>query len=127
MIRKVSITEEHIRLGKQGSFASCPVALAIKEHTGKISILVNSSSARFKIGKGGDAEWLERMAPEVMSKFVVRFDAGQPVTPINFDLDIPDTLLKEPTNAVPYTSDSGPRWPRYLWRSPSVPYRVGSA
>lgn len=75
---KISVTDEDIKYGHRGCSGSCPVALALGrlfDHECAVTATnayVSSKKARM---------------PANASYWVVAFDRGEPVQPIEFDLE----------------------------------------
>jgi hypothetical protein len=75
---KISVTEEHIAIGKRSDCDACPAALAIFEATGK-RVAVADHHLRWR----GREMW----SPPSVCEFVRQFDSGNPVGPFQFELD----------------------------------------
>jgi len=74
---KIHVTEKHIINGKTTNPWQCPVALAIKEATGRKPTVIS--------------EWYsfnneELPLPEKVTKFIDNFDRGKKVKPFSFVL-----------------------------------------
>lgn len=74
---KIQVTAEDIRRGRPGICGGCPIALAMRRAFG-----VPIESWRFVSSTNYSA------LPQVATVFVVDFDAGRPVQPIEFE--VPD-------------------------------------
>ena len=83
------VTSEHIRRGRRG-IRSCPIALCLREALeplGYMYVSVGHTSIGALKSRGPDAVTRLRMTPsELMLNFIQRFDAGETVTPINFEV-----------------------------------------
>jgi hypothetical protein len=80
----INVTAKHIAEGDAESSTTCPIALAISEQViGNPHPYVLCDSIAF-----GGLGW-ETEIPEEMQNFIRDFDAGLPVEPIAFPLDIP--------------------------------------
>lgn len=88
----VRVTERDIVEGKRGAPRYCPVALAIKRKT-KLRPSVARLGVTFRRGVGD----VHVKLPLVASKFIANFDTDQavPMKPFEFELEIPDSLVKE--------------------------------
>jgi hypothetical protein len=85
----VSVTEEDIKRGERHSLIRCPVYLAMRRVCPRMRFAVNS----IKILRGNylcshhndyrDVPW-----PREVRRFIDRFDSGEKVTPIEFDMYI---------------------------------------
>lgn len=77
----VDVTAEHIKKGKPRSCSRCPVGWAIR---GAVpgGVLVNAIPGYISMA-GGPFKM-----PESVVEFVHRFDAGEPVEPISFELPV---------------------------------------
>lgn len=84
---RINVTQRDIDRGIPFSSWSCPVALAIRRH----SQLADYFVGRNYFVKGECI--IDDMAiplPEVTIRFVSDFDAGRPVKPIRFTLELPE-------------------------------------
>lgn len=75
----IKVTQEHIDNGIVGIGASCPIALAIKEHIQKDDVSVGAWGIRIDEGHFNHS-------PESF-KFMRMFDVGIPVTPIELIIE----------------------------------------
>ena len=78
---KVHVTAEDIAVGKPYGANCCPVALAIARaanFSGTVSVIVNAASWNGKIVD----------LPAAVADFIVSFDHGESVEPLEFDLPI---------------------------------------
>lgn len=81
----ITVTQEHIDAGQKCSMNSCPVALAMKEHTNKYEPVVGRIFAAYRYPNRGRFCNLYTL-PEEVAEFVINFDNGLPVEPITFEL-----------------------------------------
>lgn len=77
----IHVTAEDIATGVRGECMTCPVAIAVNRVTRTWCYVFSDGH----IGIHGD-QWIE--APREVSMFLQMFDAGLPVTPFTFELDI---------------------------------------
>jgi hypothetical protein len=75
---KIKVTRRHIFEGVQGSWDSCPIALALRDELGVTNLEVGNGVIRcgkkkFKMSNSADT-------------FVGKFDEGEPVKPFTFEL-----------------------------------------
>ena len=75
---RIRVLRRHINKGRRYKYLSCPVALAIREATGKKVKVKESSLER---GKNSV------VSPHEVTDFVCQFDLGEPVSPFTFTLD----------------------------------------
>ena len=80
---KIEVTQEDIQKGKKGNSCACPVWHA-GNRAGLIDFEVWNRSVVF-VHNGQDARCL---LPESVQTFIKKFDCGQPVEPISFDLEV---------------------------------------
>lgn len=85
----VHVTEKHIRAGSKSNCFTCPVALALKDASGK----------PWNVGTTGvfpipDSDRNMRL-PEEVTRFIRSFDLELPVKPFTFTLDLPEGLATE--------------------------------
>ena len=76
---EVKVTETHIRNGVKGDAGCCAIALALQEKFPGKSIEVDGESACV----GDDRFCL----PAEAEAFIINFDAGTPVDPIEFKME----------------------------------------
>lgn len=76
---KITITNQNITNGRRDDPNYCPVALAITETSGRVPT-VNGMSVNF--------DGYLRYLPSPIQRWIEMFDAGQPVEPTAFDLDL---------------------------------------
>ena len=79
----IDVTQEDINDGKQKSYWKCPIALALKRKTGKdyfVSYMVSLSN---------DIESKLVPIPPLAADFIRAFDAGRPVHPFTFEIELP--------------------------------------
>lgn len=83
----IRVTQEDIDHGQRGFCATCPVALAATRAAGR-EIRIGYSTWL----AGTVTGWLqgERSGPlpKAVSEFIDRFDAGDPVQPFEFELEL---------------------------------------
>lgn len=87
----INITEEHIKKGSRCESRSCPIALAVNE-TLKPDYYV-SVYYHITVRQGTDTIH-SVLTPQVAFDFIKGFDAKIPVSPFQFEIDIPEKLLK---------------------------------
>lgn len=75
---RIAVTEQDIKEGRQGSYLSCPIALAIQRTTEARSVLVGRRTA--------NVDGTVFVLPASAEFFVGDFDAGESVEPFEFDL-----------------------------------------
>jgi len=81
MSRTFQVTRKHIREGKPNMLKACPIALSLKEAIGcETPVIAGAEVVRI----GGDFYDL----PRSVQRFIKRFDAGKPVKPFRFRLDL---------------------------------------
>jgi hypothetical protein len=79
---KVKVTEEHIRCGKPGEHAQCPIALAIREQYGFECVSIGSTVATLRQG----SVQANYALPSEATRFIINFDKGRTVSPMEFEL-----------------------------------------
>lgn len=79
----VKVTDEDIQNGKSYDPCKCPIALALRRQTG-LNAAVGNGATLFTddLITYESTNW-----PEIADRFIINFDTGRPVTPIEFDLD----------------------------------------
>lgn len=77
---KIQVTQEDINNGMRRNGNKCPVTLAIKRATG--IALVSSGLTICVYGRR------ELIPPVAVTEFIEQFDAGNPVSPFEFNLPI---------------------------------------
>lgn len=82
----IDVTQEDIDAGSPNRCRSCPVARAVHRATGKPHIVVT----RNEILLSG---WGRFPLPAIAAEFISEFDAGRPVSPFSFTLDLPDAAF----------------------------------
>lgn len=81
---KIQVTDEHIRKGHRADPKNDPVALALKDAGfGDVYVGVNEIRVR-KIPFTGI--WVSAPVPKLAFEFMLAFDNGQTVDPIEFEL-----------------------------------------
>lgn len=80
---RIQVTAEDIRCGRQQEPSSCPIALAVKRCSGMESVEVSECDVEYGAGRIANLPWKARL-------FVGQFEDGEPVTPFEFDLDLPE-------------------------------------
>lgn len=78
---KVHVTSKNIKEGKRGKCCECPVALAIRDVSMWIPMVLNPD---IRINN----KWM-KVPPEV-KEWITRYDCGDKVEPISFELDYTD-------------------------------------
>lgn len=84
---RITVTEEHIQKGEPTAARCCPVALAIKDATGRRGSL----GLRAIYVYSGGGEWETFEPPTTVALFRDAFDAGEPVQPFSFDLPLDES------------------------------------
>lgn len=84
MIITINVTQEDINAGKRNACELCPVALSVKRMFPKRTIYVDT---RYIV-----IDLLGFVIPIEARDFITAFDAGRPVKPFSFPLEIPDGL-----------------------------------
>ena len=80
----VPLTQEHINKGRQAIHDKCPIALALKDHTGVRWSVSSYNCTRH--GTGGPTPH----RPNFSIKYLIRtFDGGDPIEPCTFPMPIP--------------------------------------
>lgn len=82
---RIEVEEYHIKLGCSCNRRLCPVKLAISETTGHQQIEVLREV-------WGNPFIFEGNLPPVAKDFIHNFDLHKPVSPIAFDLELPDNF-----------------------------------
>lgn len=77
--RKIVMTAQDIRQGVPRNAASCPVAIALNRETGKACF-----ATYFVLGIGED----QIMIPGAVKDFMMSFDHGGSVAPIEFEISL---------------------------------------
>lgn len=86
----IAVTQAHIDQSKAlidmglGRAHLCPIALAIADTGHCTSVMVTLTDARFFLRD----RYLVRSLHRSARRFVGKFDAGKPVQPFSFDLDV---------------------------------------
>jgi hypothetical protein len=89
---RVRVTEEDIREGVAEACRECPIALAVRrECNPKVDVSVMRKVAISMIPHPVYQHRLSTAA----TNFMVKFDASKPVSPIEFDMNLPVWALKE--------------------------------
>lgn len=81
---KVRVTQEDINLGESRNCRWCPVALAMWRATGKRWLVSPISMTVADINDSGSV-----CLPHIAYLFVLDFDAGRPVQPFEFEVELP--------------------------------------
>ena len=76
---RVSVTHDHIKKAKRGTFHACPIALALRDVNGGRVAIVTTTHARMGA--------LRCDLPAEAKKFIDDFDREQSVEPFEFDLE----------------------------------------
>jgi hypothetical protein len=79
----IKVTEDHIRRGKRRTMRCCPIALAIRDLEPNRNVDVLPQYAY--IGYGDATRVCD--LPQLAQDFIIAFDAGNEVTPIEFDTE----------------------------------------
>lgn len=93
---KVNVTEKHIQDGVKKSCCSCPVAIAINSPIIQMEFpKIALSSVHLKDGhctiqgeQGGPKMIHKFSLPKIAQDFVAKFQLGETVSPIQFDIDL---------------------------------------
>lgn len=84
---KLVVSQDHITNGKRGHSRMCPIALSTKEQMPGCSVIVSSNGIYVHLQEPfkfiGNSE-----LPRAAAHFIKRFDAGLPVEPIEFEVDL---------------------------------------
>jgi hypothetical protein len=83
----VEVTEEDIRGGVRKACTVCPVARALNRATEMIW-WVPGGVGGFQDEPEVQPYWID--LPATVKQFIIDFDAGRPVSPIEFDIEVPD-------------------------------------
>lgn len=88
---KISVTEECITCGLREDCTACPVALAIA----RVILPGATVSVFLDTIEFHRVEYpsVELPTPPEVHSFVATFDAGEPVVPFDFEIDIPKEFL----------------------------------
>jgi hypothetical protein len=91
VLTRIDVKQRHIMHGQRGKCNACPVALAIKEKVLKTTgVEVATYSVELTNWDGKNVKKVILNPPLGVARFVSYFDAGDPVQPFSFDLDIPE-------------------------------------
>lgn len=92
---KVKVKRKHIKKGNQGEGGSCPIYWAMhdmgfrKHHvSGDCGIYLSKNAFRDSHG--------DIRTPKKANKFITDFDAGKPVSPLEFNIRVPNKLVPLP-------------------------------
>lgn len=88
---KLSISSDDIKHGVLNCNTDCPVARAVKsvlKYKYRRNVRAYNTHVRFT--RMIKHFWY----PSSVERFINRFDAGKPVKPFNFELDLPELYLK---------------------------------
>lgn len=85
----INVTSEDISRGEPKNARCCPVAIAIGRHA---NWATEVTVDRYEIGFETDINCESELVstPAEASEFIKDFDAGMPVQPFSFNLDIPE-------------------------------------
>lgn len=74
----IEVTADDIARGTRKSCSCCPIALALARCTGLVVSV--------------ESDWVYFMPdlPQTAVEFIKTFDAGKPVQPFSFELDVPE-------------------------------------
>lgn len=86
---KIEVTAEDIQRGRKGNACSCPIHRA-----GRRAGLIDFEVWNKAVSVYLDGKKKNYPLPEVAQQFIKKFDCGQPVEPIAFEL-----AFKEPVDA----------------------------
>lgn len=82
----INVTKEHIEKGLRGSAARCPVALAVRETTKNITIIIGVEIICLVNHSIQHTEVIE--LPESVIRFIDKFDRGiEGLEPFSFELE----------------------------------------
>jgi hypothetical protein len=85
---KIEVTQDDINKGERGNARFCPIARACSR------IIPNSSKPSIAGGRWNyvNVNNIERRfnVPDFVNDFINDYDLNNPVTPIEFDIDIPE-------------------------------------
>ena len=76
----IKVLKEDIRKGKRQNAQYCPIARAIKRKTKRGDVMVDSRRVMFG--------WMTFEMPVRAENFIMNFDAGKPVKPFQFELEV---------------------------------------
>lgn len=76
---KIQVTQQEIDNGTRQKASCCPVALAVSLATQR-DARVTADTIRFG--------WKVYITPEPAASFIEAFDAGEPVSPFEFELEL---------------------------------------
>ncbi len=79
---RIHVKTQHIEQGKRGWITQCPIALALRDATGK-SYTVTGAYISTRDGSYS-------IPSRKCRRFVIEFDAGRPVKPFYFTFDTAD-------------------------------------
>lgn len=85
---KVFVTQKHIGNGLKRDCIRCPAALAILEQCQVDKVEVGGIFIKYWKEGGPLSNSLE--IPSHLSQFIQNFDEGEPVAPIDFEIDLPE-------------------------------------
>lgn len=88
----IQVNQEHIDKGVVGSVSECPVALAVKEHSGCDRVVANPSYimvANKGVREGVRGKFIKSTVktPSVVASFIDNFDRYYKVEPFEFELE----------------------------------------
>lgn len=88
MIKHINITQEHIDKGIPGNAYACPIYLAVEEVCKSVKgVFTDYISFWTK-----DDDQIHRFLSPKAENFIDGFDSNLPVSPFEFDIDIPDNV-----------------------------------
>jgi hypothetical protein len=79
---KVSVTQEDIFNGVPVMGRFCPIARALTRILGKVSV------GNVRVALDGGDRILFGVLPKIAQRFILDFDAGNPVHPFEFELEL---------------------------------------
>lgn len=93
MIVTIDVTRDDIDQGVRTDCMQCPVARAIRRALGlDYDVSVGPSDMDL-----GQHTYLSVLTPAHAAAFMGHFDAGHPVAPFRFELNVPDDLMAQVT------------------------------
>jgi hypothetical protein len=86
MTLHVDVLQHHIDAGVRRDCRLCPVAMALQRATGEAWRV----SEKRAVLRRGSATPIRVRIPVNVTSFIRRFDAGEPVAPFEFTIEVPD-------------------------------------
>ena len=84
---RIEVTEEDIKCGEKNNSETCAIALAARRALGKVVSVDDADYIYFDGIRGYDLT-PERPARNRINSFIQAFDAGIPVEPFSFNLEV---------------------------------------